>query len=393
MSPSLTNLRSRAGVSARLESLLDRTPAPALEPFTWTELKTPLAIFAASRVYVLFILLAVTKVLNYPLTHLLGGWDSKWYVSIAQQGYVSSVPPGHGDPAQCNLGFFPFLPVLIRTVHTLSPFDWLVSGVIATTITGFTASIAIWLLLRSRFAIAPSTRAVALALFAPGAFVLSLVYSEGLIITFACLTLLALQRRHWIAAGLFAALTSLADPVGVAAVFACVLTAVVAIKKERNTEPLTAVIVAPLGIIGFFTYLYFHTGDFFSWFIAQRTGWQGGYYFNGIPRAFYEFAVYGFSSFNSAIKAISVLVALLLVWLLVKTRPALSLMAYAGFVFFLGALSPVIAITPRLLLRNTPLVATLGAQLTKKTYYVFLAISIGCLGFLTIVSSSPRWTP
>ena len=68
-------------------------------------------------------------------------------------------------------------------------------------------------------------------------------------------------------------------------------------------------------------------------------------------------------------------------------------MAYAGFVFFLGALSPVIAITPRLLLRNTPLVATLGAQLTKKTYYVFLAISIGCLGFLTIVSSSPRWTP
>ena len=75
-----------------------------------------------------------------------------------------------------------------------------------------------------------ASRAVALTAFAPGAFVLSMGYSEGALLLFASASLLMLLDRRWILAGTFAGLACLARPSGVAVAAACLVAAIVALR-------------------------------------------------------------------------------------------------------------------------------------------------------------------
>lgn len=363
------------------------------EPVRVKELWIPVGIYLLSRLYVISMFLALSKILHRTLTFVLTPWDSQWYLSIAENGYVHSIPPGVGNAAQSNLGFFPLMPLAVRLVHTLAPLSWKTSGLTAAFLTGLTASLAVWFMLRDSGTLSESRRGISLVFFTPGALVLSFVYSEGLIVTFACLTIWALRREKWLFAGLAAAVCSLADPVGCAAVFTCVVIALLAIYREKTWRPLVAIVVAPLGVLSFFTYLSFHAGSFFTWFHAQRRGWQGGHYFNGAPNAIYSFIAHGFSNLNPPVKTMSLLLAVIMLVLFARIRPHLSVVVYVVTVIFMGLLSPIIGITPRLLLRDSPLLATVGSRLNRRWFGVILAGSCAILGFLIIVSTPWTWTP
>lgn len=365
----------------------------APESFQTKELWIPVGIFALSRLYVISMVLAVSKILHHSLSSMLSPWDAKWYLSIAHYGYVTKIPPGLGDVAQSNLGFFPLMPLMVRLVHFLTPLSWVTSGIFASVLTGLTASFGVWMLLRDTSTLSESRRGISLVLFTPGALVLSFVYSEGLIVTFACLALWSLRREKWVLAGLASATCSLADPVGSAAVITCVIVALLAARTQKSVRPLAAVVLAPLGVLSFFTYLYFHAGSFFTWFHAQRRGWQGGPYFSGLPKALYGFAAHGFSNLNPPVKTFSFLVAFGMFILFVKIRPSVPILVYGVTVIFMGLLSPIVGITPRLLLRDAPLVATVGSRLNNRWFGVLLTASCAILGFLIIFSATPAWTP
>ena len=53
---------------------------------------------------------ATSSTAHHSLSTSLTSWDSTWYLSIAKNGYVTHIPPGSGNPAQSNLGFFPLMP-------------------------------------------------------------------------------------------------------------------------------------------------------------------------------------------------------------------------------------------------------------------------------------------
>ena len=137
----------------------------------------PVLLYLASRAGMLLVACATSSTAHQSVSRGLTSWDSTWYLSIARNGYASHIPPGSGNPAQSNLGFFPLLPILIRATHQVTGFGIAMSGLITTFLLGLAASVAVWWMLRDLFGRTGADRGTALVFFSPGALVLSLVYT------------------------------------------------------------------------------------------------------------------------------------------------------------------------------------------------------------------------
>jgi hypothetical protein len=360
---------------------------------SWLLSLRPLALFVASRVGVVLVVGATALTTHRTVMRQLVGWDSKWYLMIAERGYAHAIPAGSGNAAQSDLGFFPLLPLLIRAVHELSGLGYPVAGLVTTTILGLGGSVAVWWLLDGTFGKSGADRGTAMILLSPAAFVLSMVYSEGAIILFVACTLLALRRRRWWLAGLLAALATATDPIGCAAIVPCVVACTLAIRREGEWRALAAPVIAPLGVGVFFVFLWRHTGSPLTYLRAQRAGWQRGTLGGAIPKTFENFWRHGFHDVNVGVKAMSALAALLMLLAFFRAHPLAPWIGYVGAVIVMGVVSPVIGITPRLLLRGFPLVGVTGARLPPVWFEVVLGLSALCLAALTVASASPWWTP
>lgn len=353
----------------------------------------PLGIFALSRAGIFLIISAIALSAHQSIMSKLINWDARWYLLIAHRGYVHSIPPGHGNIAQCDLGFFPLVPLLIRGVHFVTGFGFNVAGILTSTLLGLFASIAVWWMLREFFGQTGADRGTALIFLSPAAFVLSMVYTEGAIILFVACSMIALRRHRWLLAGLCAAAATAADPVGTAAIIPCVVACVIAIRTRGEWRSILAPLVAPFGVGLFFLYLWFHTGSPFSWLHAQRVGWQRGNFGTGIFTALGHFFDHGFVDPNYGVKAISAITAVGLLILFFRAHPPAPWVGYVVMVLVFGALSPLIGITPRLLLRDFPLLGVVGAKLPPVWFEVVLASSVMLMAALTIAAGSARWTP
>jgi hypothetical protein len=353
----------------------------------------PVAIYLATRAGVFVIVGAVAAVLNVSVAHVLTGWDSRWYLMVARDGYANAIPPGTGNEAQSDLGFFPLTALLVRAVHVVPGLTWTSAGLVSEFVIGMAASIALWYLLRDVAGTDGADRGTALVLLSPGAFVLSYVYSEGLIVLFVAVCLLSLRRRMWIVAGLAAALATSTDPVAIAIIAPCVVACHDAVRERGEWRSLLAPLIAPLGVLAFFSYLWAHTGSFFEWFHAQRRGWQSGYYFTGVPKAIAGVFTTGLQNLNPVIKTASFIVAAALVVLFVRWRPPRTWVAYVFTVIGLGLMSPIVGVTPRILLRDAPLIGFVGARMPTRYYAFALAGSALACSALIVVSSTSRFTP
>lgn len=350
-------------------------------------------IYVASRVFVLTVLALVARAHHHALGHYLTRWDSRWYLEIARHGYAEAIPHGHGAVAQVDLGFFPLLPMLIRLTHLLTRLSFPLAGEVVTFVAGGTAAVGVWWMVRDRYGEVVATRTTALVFFSPAAVVFSLVYSEGLVITLASITLLALGRRRWILAGVAAALATACDPVASAIIVPCAVAAYGDWRREHDARAWWAPALAPLGIIGFFVFLWWHTGSPFSWYLAQRAGWQAGPMGTGVFYAIYRLCVHGVHDLNSLFKTGALLgvIGVIVVWR--RLRPPLVWSVYAGAVLLFGLLSPIVAISPRLLLRGFPLFAIVAAGVSRPRFYVIVTLSAIALCVLSVASTTIAWTP
>jgi len=264
---------------------------------------------------------------------------------------------------------------------------------VVSAVAGMAAVSFLWIAIEDRFGTSGARRGLALVLLSPASVVLSMVYTETYIMLGAAVTIWALERRHWVVAGLAAALTTTLDPVGLAVIAPCVLVAWRELQQRGNWRALAAPVLAPLGITTFFLYLWRHTGSFFEYFHAQRAGWQYGPFGTGIPYAFGQFFLHFLGDITSTVKVLSFGVCLAMIWWAWKKRTTWIWITYALVVLGMGAISPIICITPRLLLRAFPLLAAVGATLPRRVFPVALAISVGMMVCLTIFSTSPYWVP
>jgi mannosyltransferase PIG-V len=254
-------------------------PAAAGEPGKGRELPLPLygtLIFTGIRVLSLAIAALLLprgkfRELHYSLLGLIKSWDSGRYLIIAFHGY-SYVP---GDMRHDSIfAWFPGYPAAIRAVAWVSGAGAVGAGLGVTIVAGLAAA---WGLTRLGMTLTGDRRVslltTALWAAAPGSVALSMVYSEALFCALAVWCLIALVERHWLTA---AGLTVLAGTVRstaqalVAAVTVAALLALIRAARTRQPiaawwRPAAALLVAPLGLFGYWGYV--------AWTVHRPGGW------------------------------------------------------------------------------------------------------------------------
>ncbi|NEB75920.1 hypothetical protein G3I40_11900, partial [Streptomyces sp. SID14478] len=154
-----------------------------------------------------------------PHTLLTARWDSLWYTRVAEHGYGWSVTLPDGS-VHSNLAFFPLLPWLERLVHAVGPLSYADAGLVVAWLASLAAA---WGVFAVGDRLHGRRTGVCLAVLwgaLPVGIVASMAYSEALFTALAAWGLYAVVRRHWVSAGLLAALAGLTRPVGAAVVAA-----------------------------------------------------------------------------------------------------------------------------------------------------------------------------
>jgi GNAT superfamily N-acetyltransferase len=165
----------------------------------------------------------------HPLLEAWARYDACWYVAIAEGGYRGPIGPW-GD---MRPGFFPLFPALVTALTSLVRVP-LLAGLIVANACYLTFLVLLWKLVRLDWAPEVARRTVWIYLLFPSAIFLSGVYSESVLLALATGALLAARRRHWLGAGLMAALATLARPVGIVIVAALVAELIAARRADVN---------------------------------------------------------------------------------------------------------------------------------------------------------------
>ena len=234
----------------------------------------PVLIYLASRALT-WATLGITSI----FTHVgvrgeIDRWDSRWFIRAAQFGWPTQLPHHNGHVAANTIAFLPAFPLSFRWLSHLTGLSLLTAGVVVTSVSGLTAMVGVWLLIRAYADEHAADRGTLMLAVFPGSFVLSLVYSEGLVLTFVAFGLLALMRKRWVLAGVLGMLATATTPIALAFEVSCLWCAYREVTKDRNWRSLVAPVLTPLGFLSYQVWLWFHTGSVSAWRLTERGGWK-----------------------------------------------------------------------------------------------------------------------
>jgi hypothetical protein len=385
-------------------------PAGAGRP-SLRALRSPLLAYLASRAVVLVAAVVAAAVRGDPgrgpwpalpgggdgVVRALGRFDGGWYLDLALRGY-----PGVGqvDGRLKSLAFFPLYPLTIRGLHDLTGLPPLAVGILISTVLGGLAVCLVWALVREVEGEAAATRAAAAFAFFPGAFVLSMAYSEALLVAAAGACLLLLVRHRWVAAGLAAAAATAARPNAAVLIGACAWAAAVAVHRRRNWSSLWAVGLAPTGLLAYFGFLWVRTGDPLGWFRSQSEAWRDHVDFGGTTIGRVAALVQdphlslGVRELNDFVNSLGLLFVVGSVVLLLRWRPPGAVLVYGLGVLAMALASDHVGARPRFLLAAFPLVLAVGVRLDGKRYAAALGTSAAALAaFSFLVFGTRAITP
>lgn len=212
------------------------------------------------------------------LPDLFVHWDSAWYLNIAQQGYVSGEAPG--EPGASNFAFYPLLPALMWGLSQVTGFSLAASGVL---ISNFALFVALLVVAELGTALTGDRRnglmSAALICFVPEGFVFSAIYTESLFLLLTAGSMLAYQRRRYVASAALAALNSAVRTNGilVAAYYGFDILRRRglrgALRFWEHPEEYLPAFAAPLGLVLFWWFAFAATGDGFAQKSTVFHGW------------------------------------------------------------------------------------------------------------------------
>ncbi len=340
------------------------------------------AIFVAVRIGLLALTWAVSYAGSKPLVVTFTKWDSRFFIAIAQYGYPPTIRTSVAYPT--NVAFFPLFPLTIRGVHFLSSLGYVGSAALASVLLAGTGAVLVWWWTYERHGIRAADRATALVLCFPGALVLGLAYSESLLLPLTAGALLALRHRNWLLAGVLAALASATNPTGIALLAPCIWACVGALNKERDLRSLAAPLLAPMGVIGYFGYLWAHVGTPLAWFRAEQVGWNEHF---DLSAAWDQFSVIlkgGWLDPATITKLAALPVVLVLVVCAIRWRAEGIAFVYSAAVLVMALLNRLHSM-PRMVWHAFPLLALVGARVRDHWFIVLLVCSAFATSALTVV--------
>jgi len=343
----------------------------------------PVLFFAGSRLAVLAAAgVAAELKPGLGVSGALQTWDSAWFLTLIRDGYPTAIQTSGGHVVPSTLGFFPLYALAVRAVHRLG-FGVVAAAFVVTTIAGLAAAMLLWRLVAVVRDTGVADRATALFCFFPGSVVLSMVYSEALMVALALGCLLCLHRRRWLWAGVLAGLAGATRMTGLALAVACTWAAGAAVLRRREWRALVAPILAPLGVVAFFAYLHVHAGSASAYVRTQSDGWGQKADPGAVVDALRAFAKAPFADTNVTVIVAGLAFLAGAALAMLRTRPPALFVSYTIPAVALALLSPSIGFRPRFLLIAFPLIVAVAEVLGSIAY----PIALGCAA--TMLSS---WT-
>ncbi len=292
------------------------------------------------------------------LVQVLDSWDGHWYLDVVRDGYPHNIMPNVTYfVSDARAAFFPAYPRLVHYIDNVIPGGPVSTALLVNFVLGALFVFLVGYLCRDLFDSRTAEKAMIIAAFFPGSFVLSFAYSEALMLTLVALCFIALRRKSWIWAGILAALVTSSRPNGVAITAACLIAAFFAIKDERDWKSLIAPALSPLGFVGFMLFLRHHTGENFAWFRVQREAWDEGTSFGAtaVTRTF-DFILDPTGSPTSVLTAASMFAMGIAIYFAFKHRIPVMYTAYTAAILILMLTPATVTARPRFLFTAFPLI-------------------------------------
>jgi len=353
----------------------------------------PALIYALSRAVVLLTMGLVAVVGGGSLGGRIDRWDSRWYLRVLTEGYPSQLPMGHGHVLASTLAFFPGLPLAIRGLSALSGLSFFAAGVAVSSVTGLTATVGVWLLVREDAGQRAADRATVLFAFFGGSFVFSMIYSEGLVITAVAFGLLALVRRRWLAAGLLGLVASATAPIALAFVLSCALASAKAVRERREWRSLVAPALAPMGTVIYLVWTWVHTGNLAAFTETERGGWHSYLSITYPFRILWANLAHPITATaNPRLVGFCIVGVVVAAVIAISDRQPALLAAYGLGAAALALVTQPVGPRPRLILDAFPLILAVAARCREGwRYRVAVAASVASLVAMTAYTVA-AWT-
>ena len=254
-------------------------------------IKKILTLFIITRLYLLLIGILALQIISpafipeaawqgwqsHPLVNMWCRWDSGWYLSIIEKGYVvdTNKHPDYiideGIDLSANKAFFPLYPIIVKTITPLTG-DPLLTGVILSNIFLLIAAIYLFKLVKLDHSKKTATQTVFYLLIYPVTFILSGFFTESIFLLLTLSAFYHARKKEWTKACIAGLLSSMTRSLGILLIIP--LTIEYLKTKKKTVRDSASLLLIPLGAILFFTYLYQITGDPLSFFNTQKAHWQ-----------------------------------------------------------------------------------------------------------------------
>jgi len=206
-------------------------------------------------------------------------WDAGWYGHIAERGYW--LKPGQQSP----VAYFPGYPLLMRAGALLTR-NPLLAGILISIAAGAIAAVLFHRWTSAPLGSKPARFAVAALLLYPFAYYLyGAVYPDALFLLLSLASFVLLERdKPWMA-GILGAAAAATRPYGVILLLGLVARLLekrdaigirpVGLRLKGLRRRDLGVLVAPLGLAGYCTYLWYRFGDPFAFVtVLDAAGWE-----------------------------------------------------------------------------------------------------------------------
>ncbi|MFC8717911.1 hypothetical protein [Kitasatospora sp. NPDC057198] len=308
---------------------------------------------------------------------VLASWDGWWYQNVATQGYHPKLVPitsGWWKAEQNSVAFFPLYPGLMKLVSSVTGLGTYGAGIAVSVITSFVAAAGVYALTKVLAGRRAGVIAATVWGVFPGSGVEWALYSDSLFVALAVWSCYFVLVRNWYAAGAVCFMAGLNRPTSAALAAAIGVAALIALWKRRDgiLAPLTAVIIAPLGFIGYISWASWRMGSPTAYFTLQHDAWLHYFDKGHYTRSVIKGLLYGKNNYLFAFTTEDMVALLLvfslpvLIFLLIRMKVPVFLLVYTGItiVLVLGS-QQIFGNTSRYLLPCFPLFLPIAVGLKR----------------------------
>jgi hypothetical protein len=213
---------------------------------------------------------------QWNIASLHSGWDSYWYLDIAQNGYVFN-----GPEKLSNIVFFPLYPQLIKVASFVFGGNYVIAGWIVSMIFLLLSLIYFVKLIKEFHAeIKPQLPLMFLLIF-PTAFFLNSIYTESLFLFLSIASFYYALKKNFVLAGIFGFFAAITRITGLLLFVPLIWEYYKNYKFQHIfNKKLLSIFLIPFGTFIFFIYHYVRFGDFLL-FLKVESWWGRSFNING----------------------------------------------------------------------------------------------------------------